>query len=186
MALLLLCALAPASAQVPMREPEVEAAYLVNFLRYTQWPEQSFADALAPFVLTLICSEDDASSVRAVVQAAGLVNGRPIEVHVMPVRRGRATAPDVHDLEILLSSHVVFFHKSAGSALEQELRGLSGQPVLTVGDVPGFTSRGGMLELISSGGRVVFEANTAAIHEAGLVVSAKVLKLARSSTELPP
>ncbi|HET7780618.1 MAG TPA: YfiR family protein [Rudaea sp.] len=186
MALLLLCAQVPASAQVPMREPEIEAAYLVNFLRYTQWPEQSFVDARAPFVLTLICSDEDASSVRAVAQAAGLVNGRPIEVHVMPPPRSREAAPDAHDLEILLSSHVVFFHKSAGSALEQELRSLSGQPVLTVSDLPGFTSRGGMLELVSSGGRMVFEANTAAIREAGLVVSAKVLKLARSSAELQP
>ena len=63
---------------------------------------------------------------------------------------------------------------------DAELAPLAGQPVLTVGDQAGFNAAGGMIELVSVAGRIVFQANPAAIRNAGLVVSAKVLKLARA------
>jgi len=51
--------------------------------------------------------------------------------------------------------------------------------VLTVSDNEDFTSQGGMLGLLRSDSRILFQANTSAIRNAGLLVSAKVLKLAR-------
>ena len=179
--LLLACG-APAAAQPRASEQDVEAAYLVNFVRYTQWPQASFATPTAPFVLTVVGSQEIADRVRAVAGAAGTIDGRRIDVRWMGnAAAGAGPAVPARDVaDGWRASHLVFIHQSAGNDAERHVAQLAGEPVLTVSDLPGFTAAGGMLELVKSSGHVVFDANPAAIRNAGLVVSAKVLKLARS------
>jgi len=185
---------AQAAAQDSVRPPgevEVEAAYLVNFLRYTQWPSESFAGPGAPYVLTVVGSQQAADSVRAVVAAAGGIDGRAIDVRWLSRARGSRSAPfqssqDVDARAALRGSHLVFFHRSAGRVLPQVLDELAGQPVLTVSDTDAFTRQGGMLGLLRSERRIVFQANTSAIRNSGLLVSAKVLKLARADARAQP
>jgi hypothetical protein len=165
-------------------ETQVEAAYLVNFLRYTEWPARSFDSPEAPYVIAVVGDAAVADSVRAVASAAASINGRAIEVRWIPGARGSRVAPfdSEQDRETLLQlrrSHLVFFHASAGAVPSQALSDLWGQPVLTVSDVPEFTRAGGMLGLVRSSGHIVFEANPTAIRNARLMLSAKVLKLAR-------
>jgi hypothetical protein len=184
--LLLGWAMQPAMAgdgRVP-RATDVEAAYLVNFLRYTQWPEHCFASPDAPIVLTVVGPSEVAERVRAVAAAAGPIDGRVIEVRSLASPRGSLEAPlgserDREAAEQMRASHLVFFHDGSPALHPRVLADLWGQPVLTVGTARGFTARGGMLGLFRSGGSVRFEANPGAIRKSGLVVSAKVLKLAR-------
>jgi hypothetical protein len=184
--LVALAAVAPLRAQSPRAplESEVQAAYLINFLRYTQWPERSFDSRAAPYVIAVVGSEHVAARVRAVAGAAGRVDGRPVEVLWVPGARGSRAAPfdssqDRENLLQLQRSHLVFFHASAGNIPAQALSDLWGRPVLTVSDVPGFTQSGGMLGLVRRSGSIVFEANPVAIRNSRLMLSAKVLKLAR-------
>jgi len=193
--LLCLACLLPAAAfaQTPRApdEMQVEGAYLVNFLRYTQWPAASFSGAASPYVITVVGSQEAADAVRAVAAAAGGIDGRQIEVRWLPLGRGSREAPfdsaqDSEARATLRGSHLVFFHRSAGRVHPQVLTDLAGSPVLTVSDNDDFTSQGGMLGLVRSDRRIVFQANTSAIRGAGLLVSAKVLKLARVDARPPP
>lgn len=177
--------LAAAQAGRPPSATDVEAAYLVNFLRYTQWPARSFEGPGAPYVITVVGPASVAERVRAVAAAAGPVEGRPIEVRHLAVQRGSHEAPldsprDREAAALLRQSHLVFFHAEAGHPHQRVLADLWGQPVLTVGNARGFTDRGGMLGLVRRGRSIVFEANPGAIRNANLMVSAKVLKLARN------
>jgi hypothetical protein len=172
-------------------EVEVEAAYLVNFLRYTQWPASTFPSPTSPFVLTVVGSQEAAASVRSVAAAAATIDGHPIEVRWLPQARGSREAPfdspqDVEARSQLRGSHLVFFHRSSGRVHPQVLSDLSAWPVLTVSDTDDFTSQGGMLGLVRANRRIVFQANTSAIRGSGLLVSAKVLKLARSEPRSVP
>jgi len=186
-ALLLLCACHAASAQARLSAHDVEAAYLMNFLRYTQWPAESFANAQAPYVIVVIGSGDVAASVRAVAQAAGKINGRAIEVHALHSARASHADRNADPVAAELNgAHLVYFDDSAAATARQDLPLLAGKPVLTVSDVPGFVAAGGMIELVSAAEHIVFAANPTAISAARLVVSAKVLKLARAGTEAPP
>ena len=129
LAALLLLACAPAVAGAAMSTPpararapgevEVEAAYLVNFLRYTQWPATSFQGPGSPYVVTVVGSQEAAASVRAVAAAASSIEGRAIEVRWLPQARGTRAAPfdspqDAGAREQLRGSHLVFFHRSSG------------------------------------------------------------------------
>lgn len=174
---------APACAE-RLPETDVEAAYLVNFLRYTQWPQRSFEAAESPFVISVIGPKPVADRVRAVAFAAGTIGGRAIEVHSISFQRGSLDAPfqseqDRQSLARIRASHLVFFHSDAGPLHPQAMSDLWGYSILTVSNSPGFTNSGGMLGLFRSSGHIVFEANPGAIRNSGLVVSAKVLKLAR-------
>jgi hypothetical protein len=80
----------------------------------------------------------------------------------------------------------VFFHRSAGRVHPQVLSDLARLPVLTVSDTDAFIANGGMLGLVRLDRRIVFEANPGAIRNAGLMVSAKVLKLARPTARALP
>jgi hypothetical protein len=190
--LLALAGAFPVAAQEradPAGELQVEAAFLVNFVRYSDWPRQRFASPASPYVVTVVGPESVAATVAAVASAAGDIQGRRIEVRRVDasrvdaaradVPRGGGTARQADAAARLRGSHMVFIHHSAGVAPDQVLRLLSGVPVLTVSDVPGFALDGGMLGLVRNGRRLVFEANPPAIQAAGIVVSAKVLKLAR-------
>jgi hypothetical protein len=177
---------APANAQAPRTpsEVQIEAAYLVNFLRYTEWPARSFDAPDAPYVIAVVGDASVADSVRAVASAAARINGRTIEVRWIPGARGSRAAPfdsgqDRENLLQLRRSHLAFFHASAGTIPSQALSDLWGQPVLTVSDAPGFAVSGGMLGLVRTSGHIVFEANPVAIRNSHLLLSAKVLKLAR-------
>ena len=52
------------------------------------------------------------------------------------------------------------------------------QPLLSVGDEPGFLERGGIIALKLSDGRVRFDINLATARETGLRLSSQLLQLA--------
>ncbi len=185
----LLAAPAPVAAPV-QTENQMQAEYLVNFLRFTQWPERTFHQPDAPYVIAVIGDKGVADAVRAAATAAGRIGRRSVEVRWIESGRGTRAAPfdSAQDRENLLQlkrSHLVLFHSSAGAVPWQALSDLWGQPVLTVSDVPGFVRSGGMIGLVTGSGHVEFEANPVAIRNARLKLSAKVLKLARTERSSP-
>ena len=187
-ALALLCALAfpfpfvarPASAQEGSEEiqAQVEGAFLVNFLRYTDWPGEPGTPNDEPYVITVVGDAEMAATLARLTRVVAPVRGRRVEVH-------RAEYPEGADANVraavsdrLRRSHLVFVRGGA-EPVAAVLGELSGQPVLTVSDRPDFVRDGGMLGLRREGSRIGIDANPAAIRNARLVVSAKVLKLAR-------
>ena len=159
-------------------EEQVEAAFLVNFLRYTDWPPDSFTAPDQPYVITVVGSAQMADTMRRLTQVVPPVRGRRIEVRRLEFPPGADAVVRAGISERLRRSHLVFVH-DASEPIAAILGDLSSQPVLTVSDRPDFVAQGGMLGLVRTGERIAFEANPAAIRNARLVVSAKVLKLAR-------
>ena len=171
------------------RLAKVESAFLLNFARYAEWPEEAFEDEESPLVITVLGRARLLPYLLAIVQDER-VKGRPIQVrlawypHEDPdedeseARRRREAF-----FESLRQSHMVFIpHTEAEHAVEV-LRGLWGSDVLTVSDALGFREVGGMLELKVRRGRVVFDANVEAIEASDVKLSSKVLRLAQNVRE---
>jgi hypothetical protein len=170
----------PAAAQETSvaLETEVEAAFLVNFLRYTDWPPERALPPGEPLVITVVGHEAMAAALVRLGEVVPPVRGHRIHVEQLEFPEGADATVRASLSDRLRRSHLVFVHNSR-EPVDAILGDLSGQPVLTVSDQPGFVAGGGMLGLRRLGGRIVFEANPDAIRNARLVVSAKVLKLAR-------
>ena len=169
----------PAAAQESSStfEAQVEAAFLINFLRYTDWPPDRFAPD-EPYVITVLGDEATAAQLARLTRVVPPVRGRRIQVQRLEFPEGADATVRASLSERLRRSHLVFVHDTR-EPVASILGDLSGQPVLTVSDRPNFVAEGGMLGLRRDGGRIAFEANPGAIRNARLVVSAKVLKLAR-------
>jgi hypothetical protein len=173
------CLVVPATAQdapAPRLEAQVEAAFLVNFLRYTDWPDDTPGNP-DPYVISVVGDAEMAATLAQLTRVVAPIRGRRVEVQRVEFPQGADATVRATVSERLRRSHLVFVHETL-EPVASILGDLSGQPVLTVSDREGFAAEGGMLGLRRRGGRITFEANPAAIRNARLVVSAKVLKLA--------
>lgn len=172
LAILLLCTSGAGFAQ--REEGQVKAAYVLNFLRFTEWP----ADAAPPakddaYVLALVGTREFADALRGIAREAEKLGQRPVRVRRLDLEA------DPQELAAALArAHAVFVQSDTQEDAQPVLQLSERLPVLTIGDAPGFAAAGGMLGLVPQGQRIVFDANPRAIHAGRLQVSAKVLKLA--------
>lgn len=175
---------APGQSTAEDRASNVKAAMVLNFLRYTEWPERQ-ASAEDPIVLTLLGTcQIDRSLEEAV--SGQRVHGRPILLRRLsipspaPNEPGGATSQLRAFQEDLQRSNAIFVCDSERAHLAMILEGVSRTDVLTVSDTEGFAERGGMLGLAIRNNRIAFDANTEQIDRAQLKVSSRLLRLAHT------
>jgi uncharacterized protein DUF4154 len=155
----------PARAQEGVSEYQVKAAYLFNFLKFVEWPEDAFSDALAPFVIGVVGEDPFGNSLPQVV-IGKTVQGRDLVIRVF------------HAGEDLRSAHILFISASEKKRLPVILSPLRGSSVLTVADMEGFAESGGMIQFVSENNRVRFAINADSARRARLRISSKLLSLA--------
>ncbi len=164
---------APAPAFAP---DAVKAAFLINFIRFTDWPTPPSRDS--PYVVGI-------SGNRALEdELFRLADRQLVRGHRLRVVRIRSA----RDLETL---HLAFFDTGAPHSLEafgprEALPLLARRPVLTVSDSPGFLPLGGMIQLFREESALRFAIAPEAARAAGLVISSRLLALASIYREEPP
>jgi hypothetical protein len=100
------------------------------------------------------------------------VRGESVGSRALAVRRyGR--------VEELKSCHIVFVSRMEHGRLDEVLASLKGRSVLTVGEVEGFASRGGMIRFVTDRNRIRFRINLEAAKAANLTLSSKLLRPAQ-------
>jgi hypothetical protein len=167
--LLILIPLLPAvegRAQDSLSEYQVKAAYLVNFLKFVDWPEDAFGDPLAPIVIGVVGDDPFGVALPEVV-VGKTVQGRDLVIRIY------------HTGEDLRGAHLLFISASERKRLPTILSALRGSSVLTVGDTEGFLESGGMIEFVPENNRVRFAINVEAANRAHLKMSSKLLSLAK-------
>jgi hypothetical protein len=140
---------------------DVEAAMLVNVVKFVTWP------GTAPRQRALaVCAVAAPRFAAALAHLAA--RGAPLTV--AEVRSpARASGCDVAVLGAALDDE-----------LEETAEQLADAGVLTVSDVPGAARRGVHVGFVVDGERVRFEVNLAAARRAHLEISSKLLRLARA------
>jgi hypothetical protein len=147
-------------------EYQVKAAFLYNFTKFTNWPPGAFSSPSAPIVIGIL-GEDPFGQVMDDVVRGEVVGNRPLAVSRL------------HADDDLRRCHVLFISRSEKQRLPAVLGRLKGSPVLSIGEISGFAEQGGMVNLLLANKTVKIEINQAAAEQAGLQISAKLLKLAR-------
>ena len=166
-ALILLQAAVPATAGT-LSKVELEAGYVVNMVKYTEWPA---AGAAGPFVIAVAGKPRVAEHLRARLNGRQIA-GRSVEL-ITP--EGPEQLPRV-DVLVLGAGEDWRLDDWLGSA---------GGPVLTIGESPAFARRGGIVTLVIDYDRIRFDLNMATADRAGLAINAQVQKLAKSVTRSP-
>ncbi len=146
-------------------EYQVKAAFLLNFTKFIEWPATAFADAQSPFAVCVL-GEDPFGGVLDQIVAGETVNGRKLVIEKL--RR----PPAAKSCQVLF---LTASQREPSGALEH-----LGPGVLTVGEADGFLRDGGMIRFVIENQRVRFDVNQKALENASLVVSSKLLNVARS------
>jgi YfiR/HmsC-like len=166
--LLFSCWLSPSCAQDrPLSEYEVKARYLYSFPLFVEWPQQTFRAPNAPFVLGIVGRDPFGKELDGLA-SNGTLHGRKVIVEHL------SRDQDLRQCQVL------FISRSEKDHLDAILSKLAGGSVLTVSEIEGFSSSGGMIGLVFDDDRVRFEINLDTTAEAGLIISAKLSSLART------
>jgi hypothetical protein len=161
------CSTIGSKAQEGVSEYEVKAAFLFNFAKFVDWPQEAFADERAPVVICILGQNPFNGSLDRGVSGK-TINGRSIVV------KNLAQGEDPR------SCHVLFVSSSEKKRLAQILVSLAGASVLTIGEADDFLGAGGVIKLVMENNRVRFDVNTAVAGQARLRISSKLLQLART------
>jgi len=149
------------------REQEIQAAFLVKFVSYINWPSGTFTGANDPVVIGIYGGDPFGSTIDRIARSH-VANGR----HVL-VRRCLA-------LDQSCACNLLFIVPAAMPQMDALLAGVTGRPVVLVGNAPGFLEKGGMINFVKAGSKIRFEINKTALDKAGLKISSKLLKVAQS------
>jgi hypothetical protein len=83
------------------------------------------------------------------------------------------------DINEIGQCHILFISSSEKSHLTALLSVLRNAHVLTVSDIEGFAQRGGIINFYTEENKIRFEINVDAASRNGLIISSKLLQLAK-------
>ena len=145
-------------------EYKLKAAFILNFSKFTNWPENAFSEESKFFQVCIVGQDPFGLTI------AGL------ESKELSGRRVQLNYPDLQDG--LESCHAVFIGKSEEQNIEQILYNIDGLPILTISDIENFAEQGGMFEFIRIEKKLSFIINNQQASSNGLQVSSALLNLA--------
>lgn len=151
------------SAQKVGDEAVVKAAFLFNFVKFTEW------DVLPAGAPVVLCVVGDNAVMAAVSDA---VKGQQVAGRGLDVTRPR-------DGAAWSSCQMLFIAGAEVGRSSIALDRLRERPVLTVSDGVAFARTGGIIELYREGDRMRFAINPGAAERAGLRISSRLLGLAK-------
>jgi hypothetical protein len=154
------------AVEIPVAdEYDIKAAFLVNFSKFVEWPAHGSDVRGTPIVIGVVGVDPFGAKLDAIA-ARQQVDGRPIVVR-------RFAQPDESE-----RCHVLFVGVGGAAELAAVLPWATARGMLTVGNGPGFTARGGAIELFVQDQKVRFAINLEAASAAGLRVSSRLAQLA--------
>lgn len=146
-------------------EYQVKAAFIIQFTKFIDWPDDAFKGDSEPFVIGIV-GNDPFGSTMDNVAARQKAEGRSIVV-----KRFKADQ-DFTRCQVL-------YVGSNPKAVFKKLRDANSK-CLTIGDSSDFVSSGGAIGFLLDQNRIRFDINLSAAKNAKLTVSSKLLSLARS------
>jgi len=166
----LLLAFAAAAEESPTQlEYRVKAAYLFNFCKFINWPDNALPTPDSPLVIGVLAGGDALNVITAAM------TGKAVDQHPVQVRSVTADGE-------LPACHLLFVPRTAGRTAEEVRQAVGSAPVLLVGETDGFAERGGMLGFVHQENRIHFQLHLDRTSGAGFKVSSKLSNVARLVT----
>jgi len=141
-------------------EQELKAAYLVNFLKYVEWPDN-------PAKATICLFGRDVIGTALAGHEGRTVAGRELVLR-------RVGSPDQ-----FAGCHILYVPDTEEARFAAVLRWVEGLSILTVSDAEFFARQGGGIALVREETRLRFDVNIDALNRARLKPASQMMRLAR-------
>ncbi|MDX1692876.1 MAG: YfiR family protein [Ketobacteraceae bacterium] len=154
------------SGELRKQQPEypLKAAYLYNFTKFVNWPDETFGADDAPLNICIkgpmpdsgIISKLNSQTTRGHPLRILSVNGGPVD-----------------------ECHLLYFRQMAQREVHQTLQKIQDRPVLTVGEYRGFAREDGIIEFeITDSQRIKLIINQVRAKDLRITISAQLLEIA--------
>lgn len=149
------------AATEPIPEYDMKAVYLYNFAALVTWPEMT-----AKKIRLCVLGKDSFKGglEKIASDSAGAVT---VSLTYLPNLKSSTTC------------QILFIDASEHTNADSIFQHLEGKPVLTVTDSPDIFNLGAMIGLFVENKRLTFDINYMQAQHAGLIVSSKLLRVAR-------
>jgi len=152
------------SAQAELtREYQLKAAYLLNFARFIYWPEEVFLSS-ENFNICVVGENPFSDSLDRL--ASKKIKNKKIKV----------TYSEVY-LEIN-QCHIVYISKIKANTHKEIIKKIGNNVVLTVSDIDGFASDGGMIGFVRVKNKIKFEINVDKSIKSNIKYRSQLLEVA--------
>jgi hypothetical protein len=175
------------TASAKYKEYEVKAAFIFNFLKFIDWPQEKTAGNNNQIVIGII-GEDPFGP------AADVFKDKSVEKHELLVKRfegieqiRKLSEKDKNErLNALKRCHLLFICQSEQKQIRDIIEIVNNSAVLTVADTDGFIESGGIINLFTEDNKIRFDINQGTAEKTGLKIRSQLLRLAkRVVTEHP-
>jgi len=163
---------ATAQSSATPSQAEIRAAFVFNFVKFTEWPTQAYPDAGSPLT-TCFLGADDVRAAFQTISKGKALNGRFLE------SRAVRSAADMRSCQVL------YVESPRSPVVIDALKNARQRDSLAIGTSEDFLACGGMLRLQVENNRMRFDVNVGAIGRTKIKLSSKLLALARSVVDLP-
>lgn len=145
-------------------EYEIEAAFMFNFAKLTEWPKSAFASSDNNFVMCVIGDNPFGSSLDTLA-------GRTVAGLNVSIRK-------IDEISEVTACNLLFVASSEKPRLTEIVAHVRNRPILTVSDIRGFEKDGGIIAFFLQDNRVRFRINMNAAEKARLKISSHLLEIA--------
>lgn len=142
-------------------EATLKAAYIYNFTKFIQWPDEERPNLR----LCAMGTDGNGKSLSALI-------GKPVR-NMQVVVRHAVTLQEIPQCDL------VFVAAGYSPSLERVRQVVNGYPIVIVAESDDVLPNGALLALILRSENIVFEVDLTAARQLGLQISAKLLQLAR-------
>ena len=145
-------------------EAKIKAAYLYNFLRFIEWPED---------VKTInhICIVGHNGEFKSAVNSL-----RALSIDEQPILIKEFS--EGLNLQGLASCKIIFVTSRASHRQKMITNIMKNKSILTVGESRGFADQGGIINFVKINDKIRFEINLSVANKAGIRIPAKILRIA--------
>jgi hypothetical protein len=152
-----------------MDEYLVKAAFLYNFARFVEWPQEDLRHSPEPFQVCVLGPDPFGQALDDVVEGKS-IGGQPFAV-----RR-------ISDAGQTGGCHILYVSSSAAKRILSTLATATLPGILTVGEADNPISRSVMINFIHENNRVRFDINVNLAVRARIHISSKLLSLAHPAS----
>lgn len=149
-----------------LSEYEVKAAYVYNFAKFVEWPENAFRLNNSPITIGIIGDVEFGTLLEKAVK------DKMIQERAIRIQNLKWPAD-------LRGFHIVYVSSSEQKRFRKIAESVQHSPVLTITETEDRSQDKGILNLFIEGGKVQFEVNSAGAEQSGLKISSKLLRLAQ-------
>ncbi len=158
-------------AAVEKKERAVKAAYIYNFLKFSDWSEESFETPESPVMVCFFGDDPIEAQMRESI-IGKKVRERVVMTRIIERSAGNAMNADSGCHALYISGMDANEAARIANAIP------AGSNILTIGDMDGFAKKGGAINFVPRGTNLKIQVNTVTIEGQGIHVSSRLLSIA--------